>query len=162
MCRVFFGVCWEINVKFFGCFHTMQNMCSTVHSHLRVRHMGNKTVEYIVYLTWNYTVKWNKLSVVRHDRLAFWVGFFWDSLKTSSETLGLKYSSSSSKWCLYIWLYLIQDMRNLRFAHRQENHSRRQVYEKIQNFAFPLTNKQVNFTYICMLCLWIEVLLIVY
>lgn len=34
-------------------------------------------------------------------------------------------------------------MRNIRFAHRQENHSRRQVFEKIQQFAFPITNKQV-------------------
>ena len=38
---------------------------------------------------------------------------------------------------------VFQDMRNLRFAHRQENHSRRQVYEKIHQFAFPITNKQV-------------------
>jgi len=34
-----------------------------------------------------------------------------------------------------------KDLRNLRFAHKQENHSRRQVFEKIQQFAFPLTNK---------------------
>ncbi|BFZ14881.1 hypothetical protein BsWGS_17920 [Bradybaena similaris] len=37
-----------------------------------------------------------------------------------------------------------KDMRNLRFAHKQENHSRRQVFEKIQPYAFPLTNK-LNF-----------------
>lgn len=35
-------------------------------------------------------------------------------------------------------------MRNLRFAHKQENHSRRQVFEKIQLYSFPITNKQVN------------------
>jgi len=36
---------------------------------------------------------------------------------------------------------ICKDMRNLRFAHRQENHSRRQVFEKIMLYAFPLTNK---------------------
>ncbi|UYV64126.1 MTMR2 [Cordylochernes scorpioides] len=34
-----------------------------------------------------------------------------------------------------------QDMRNLRFAHKQENHSRRDVFEKLQQYAFPLSNK---------------------
>ncbi|XP_022328007.2 phosphatidylinositol-3,5-bisphosphate 3-phosphatase MTMR2-like [Crassostrea virginica] len=42
---------------------------------------------------------------------------------------------------------LCKDMRNIRFAHRQENHSRRQVFEKIQQFAFPITNKQQLFAY---------------
>lgn len=32
-------------------------------------------------------------------------------------------------------------MRNLRFAHKQENHSRRDVFEKLQQFAFPLSRK---------------------
>lgn len=32
---------------------------------------------------------------------------------------------------------LCKDMRNLRFAHKQENHSRRTVFEKLQKFAFP-------------------------
>ncbi|XP_050293945.1 myotubularin-related protein 2 [Anthonomus grandis grandis] len=32
-----------------------------------------------------------------------------------------------------------KDMRNLRFAHKQENHSRRTVFEKLQTFAFPLS-----------------------
>ncbi|CAL1545949.1 unnamed protein product [Lymnaea stagnalis] len=36
---------------------------------------------------------------------------------------------------------ICKDMRNLRFAHKQENHSRRQVFEKIHQYAFPLTNK---------------------
>ena len=31
----------------------------------------------------------------------------------------------------YFFLFLTKDMRNLRFAHKQENHSRRVVYEKI-------------------------------
>lgn len=42
---------------------------------------------------------------------------------------------------------LCKDMRNLRFAHKQENHSRRQVFEKIQLYAFPITNKQPLFAY---------------
>lgn len=32
-----------------------------------------------------------------------------------------------------------KDMRNLRFAHKQENHSRRTVFEKLQMYAFPLS-----------------------
>ncbi|OWF52926.1 myotubularin-related protein 2-like [Mizuhopecten yessoensis] len=42
---------------------------------------------------------------------------------------------------------LCKDIRNLRFAHRQENHSRRQVFEKIQQYAFPITNKQPIFAF---------------
>lgn len=34
-----------------------------------------------------------------------------------------------------------KDMRNLRFAHKQQNHSRRDVFEKLQQFAFPLSHK---------------------
>lgn len=34
-----------------------------------------------------------------------------------------------------------KDMRNLRFAHKQENHSRRDVFEKLQQYAFPLSHK---------------------
>ncbi|XP_050507040.1 myotubularin-related protein 2 [Diabrotica virgifera virgifera] len=34
-----------------------------------------------------------------------------------------------------------KDMRNLRFAHKQENHSRRNVFEKLQMYAFPLSHK---------------------
>ena len=33
-----------------------------------------------------------------------------------------------------------KDMRNLRFAHKQENHSRRSVFEKLQMYAFPFAN----------------------
>ncbi|XP_076446766.1 phosphatidylinositol-3,5-bisphosphate 3-phosphatase MTMR2-like [Babylonia areolata] len=38
-----------------------------------------------------------------------------------------------------------KDFRNLRFAHKQENHSRRPIFEKIQQFAFPITNKMPFF-----------------
>ncbi|KAJ8297456.1 hypothetical protein KUTeg_023987 [Tegillarca granosa] len=40
-----------------------------------------------------------------------------------------------------------RDIRSLRFAHKQENHSRRQVFEKIQQYAFPITNKQPLFAF---------------
>lgn len=33
-----------------------------------------------------------------------------------------------------------KDMRNLRFAHKQQNHSRRTVFEKLQSYAFPLSS----------------------
>lgn len=35
-----------------------------------------------------------------------------------------------------------KDMRNLRFAHKQENHSRRTVFEKLQMYAFPLSYEE--------------------
>jgi len=34
-----------------------------------------------------------------------------------------------------------KDMRNLRFAHKQENHSRRSVFEKLRQFTFPTAHK---------------------
>ncbi|GFO25659.1 myotubularin [Plakobranchus ocellatus] len=40
-----------------------------------------------------------------------------------------------------------KDMRNLRFAHKQENHSRRKVFDKIQLYSFPLTNKMPFFAF---------------
>ncbi|PIK60521.1 putative myotubularin-related protein 2 isoform X1 [Apostichopus japonicus] len=40
-----------------------------------------------------------------------------------------------------------KDLRNLRFAHKQENHDRRQVYEKLQMYAFPLSHKLPFFAY---------------
>lgn len=40
-----------------------------------------------------------------------------------------------------------KDMRTLRFAHKQENHSRRQVFERIQQFAFPISNKMQLFAF---------------
>ncbi|XP_070198187.1 phosphatidylinositol-3,5-bisphosphate 3-phosphatase MTMR2-like [Littorina saxatilis] len=42
---------------------------------------------------------------------------------------------------------LCKDFRNLRFAHKQENHSRRPIFEKIQQFAFPITNKMPLFAF---------------
>lgn len=38
-------------------------------------------------------------------------------------------------------------MRNLRFAHKQENHSRRNVFEKLQMYAFPLSHKMNLFAF---------------
>lgn len=40
-----------------------------------------------------------------------------------------------------------KDMRNLRFAHKQENHSRRNVFEKLHQFAFPLSGKLQLFAF---------------
>lgn len=40
-------------------------------------------------------------------------------------------------------------MRNLRFAHKQENHSRRQVFENLQMGAFPLANNRQVFAFSC-------------
>ncbi|XP_054162802.1 myotubularin-related protein 2-like [Oppia nitens] len=42
---------------------------------------------------------------------------------------------------------LCKDMRNLRFAHKQENHSRRDVFETLTQYAFPLSNKLPMFAY---------------
>lgn len=40
-----------------------------------------------------------------------------------------------------------KDMRNLRFAHKQENHSRRDVFEKLQQYAFPLSHRLQLFAF---------------
>lgn len=40
-----------------------------------------------------------------------------------------------------------KDMRNLRFAHKQENHSRRTVFEKLQMYAFPLSYEERLFAF---------------
>ncbi|KAI1280754.1 Myotubularin-related protein 2 [Halotydeus destructor] len=42
-----------------------------------------------------------------------------------------------------------KDMRNLRFAHKQENHSRRDVFGNLQKYAFPLSSnpKESLFAY---------------
>ncbi|CAB3368858.1 Hypothetical predicted protein [Cloeon dipterum] len=40
-----------------------------------------------------------------------------------------------------------KDMRNLRFAHKQENHSRRSVFEKLQLRAFPLSHSLPLFAF---------------
>lgn len=38
-------------------------------------------------------------------------------------------------------------MRNLRFAHKQEGHSRRTVFGKLQTFAFPLAHGEQIFAF---------------
>lgn len=38
-------------------------------------------------------------------------------------------------------------MRNLRFGHKQENHSRRNVFEKLQQYAFPLSHNIPLFSF---------------
>lgn len=40
-----------------------------------------------------------------------------------------------------------KDMRNYRFAHSRENHSRRDVFEKLQQYSFPLNNKLPLFAF---------------
>jgi len=40
-----------------------------------------------------------------------------------------------------------KDMRNLRFAHKQENHSRRTVFGKLQHYAFPLAQGEPLFSF---------------
>lgn len=40
-----------------------------------------------------------------------------------------------------------KDIRNYRFAHSRENHSRRDVFEKLQQYAFPLSNKLSLFAF---------------
>lgn len=40
-----------------------------------------------------------------------------------------------------------KDLRNLRFAHSRENHSRRDVFDKLQQFAFPFNNKLTLFAF---------------
>lgn len=38
-------------------------------------------------------------------------------------------------------------MRNLRFAHKQENHSRRGIFEKLQQYSFPLSRGMSLFAF---------------
>lgn len=40
-----------------------------------------------------------------------------------------------------------KDLRNYRFRFTQENHARRDVFDKLQQFAFPLSNKLTFFTF---------------
>lgn len=42
---------------------------------------------------------------------------------------------------------LCKDMRNLRFAHGKEGHSRRTVFGKLQTFAFPLAHELKLFAF---------------
>ncbi|CAH1776561.1 unnamed protein product [Owenia fusiformis] len=54
------------------------------------------------------------------------------------EKMGKARSSGENSYGIDI---VCKDLRNLRFAHKQENHSRREVFEKLTQFAFPITNK---------------------
>lgn len=60
------------------------------------------------------------------------------------EKIGGASSRGENSYCIDL---SCKDMRNLRFAHKQENHSRRQVFERVQQFAFPLSNKQTLFAF---------------
>ncbi|KAL4230478.1 Myotubularin-related protein 2 [Mactra antiquata] len=60
------------------------------------------------------------------------------------EKVGGATSRGENSYCIDL---TCKDMRNLRFAHRQENHSRRLVYDKIHQNAFPLSNKQQLFAF---------------
>ena len=47
--------------------------------------------------------------------------------------------------CSLLFLfYLLQDMRNLRFALKQEGHSRRDIFELLFRYAFPLSHGLVG------------------
>lgn len=47
--------------------------------------------------------------------------------------------------CLLLFLLLLlQDMRNLRFALKQEGHSRRDIFELLFKYAFPLSHGLVR------------------
>ena len=41
-----------------------------------------------------------------------------------------------------------KDFRNVRFAHKQENHSRRELFNKLCQYAFPVSNKLPLFAFI--------------
>lgn len=60
------------------------------------------------------------------------------------EKVGGSRSSGENSYGIEI---ICKDMRNLRFAHKQENHTRRQVFERITQYAFPLNNKLPLFAY---------------
>lgn len=55
--------------------------------------------------------------------------------------------ASSKKENSYGIEIFCKDMRNLRFAHKQENHSRREVFDKLSSYAFPVTNKLSLFAF---------------
>ncbi|KAK2165234.1 hypothetical protein LSH36_53g07021 [Paralvinella palmiformis] len=55
--------------------------------------------------------------------------------------------ASSKKENSYGIEIFCKDMRNLRFAHKQENHSRREVFDKLSAYAFPVTNKLSVFAF---------------
>jgi len=40
-----------------------------------------------------------------------------------------------------------KDVRSLKFAHNPENHSRREFFEELQHYAFPVTRKALPFAF---------------
>ena len=58
------------------------------------------------------------------------------------------------------WVWGVKDMRNLRFALKQEGHSRRDIFEILFRYAFPLSHGLVSphqSMYVCMyvcVCVW--------
>ncbi|XP_062520842.1 myotubularin-related protein 2-like isoform X2 [Corticium candelabrum] len=60
------------------------------------------------------------------------------------EKIGGSTSRGENAYGLEIYC---KDMRNLRFAHKQEKHSRRLVYDKLMMFAFPLSSGKKLFAF---------------
>lgn len=56
------------------------------------------------------------------------------------------YASSRGENSYGIELFC-KDLRNLKFAHKQENHSRRDIFDKLHKFAFPLSNNLPLFAF---------------
>ncbi|XP_064481427.1 myotubularin-related protein 2-like [Ornithodoros turicata] len=56
------------------------------------------------------------------------------------------YASSRGENSYGIELFC-KDLRNLKFAHKQENHSRRDIFDKLHKFAFPLSNSLPLFAF---------------
>ncbi|KAI2810539.1 Myotubularin- protein 2 [Blomia tropicalis] len=57
------------------------------------------------------------------------------------EKFGGVKSKGENAYGIYI---TCKDIRTLRFAHNTENHSRRDVYEKLRQYAFPLSHSPSN------------------
>lgn len=60
------------------------------------------------------------------------------------EKVGGASSRRENSYGIYI---TCKDMRNLRFACKQENHSRRTLFEKLKMFAFPLSHNERLFSF---------------
>ena len=57
------------------------------------------------------------------------------------EKFGGVKSKGDNAYGIYI---TCKDIRTLRFAHNPENHSRRDVFEKLKQYAFPLSHNSIN------------------
>ena len=91
-------------------------------------------------IIWEYhvtqmTLKWMSCSLI---------GYLIQRLRQIFKVTSMKLSDCHIKCNTIVQTHFFQDMRNLRFAHRQENHSRRQLFEKIMLYAFPLSNRLVS------------------